>query len=572
MRKALNKTREKQKKDKRQLTSNMIQLSGNPQNIQNQTSKTGIATTKSHQLCTAPNHTTKKRFIVPIHPNAKLCKELEDITPLSDASSLDREQLLIKKIIICEYIFDFSIYNGDHMRWREIKRKRLIEIISYLSHQKSIINHTVCPHFFNMLSVNIFRDMVHTNPVGPQYDVEEDEAVLDAVWPHLMLVFEIFLKVIESSDFTMNFAKKYLQNCFLVKLIHYFDSEDPREREFLKTILHRIYGKFLGLRPSIRKIINNVIYQFIYETEHHNGIMELLEILGSIINGFSIPLKQEHKIFFSHILMPLHKNKSLSLYHPQLVYCTLQFVEKESSLVRILIHFLLKYWPKLNSTKEVQFINELEEILDIIDGNEFEIVAADVFKQIAKCVDSTHFQVAERALYLWNNEIIVGHIATNIKIILPIMYPVLQKNPEDNWNKTTNGLVYNTLKVFMEINQKLFDEFVINYSKIVEEKNKNTIKRVTRWASIINKAKTNPLYQSVGYDIDLKSVPRYQDYQRICKNPINLNLSIKSSTKDEYIASSKSPENSKSKKNSEIDNPLIRRKSELPKKFSKKII
>ena len=76
-----------------------------------------------------------------------------------------------------------------------------------------------------------------------------------------------------------------------------FDSEDPRERDFLKTTLHRIYGKFLGLRAYIRKQINNIFYNFIYETERHNGVAELLEILGSIINGFALPLKEEHKIF-----------------------------------------------------------------------------------------------------------------------------------------------------------------------------------------------------------------------------------------------------------------------------------
>ncbi len=59
-----------------------------------------------------------------------------------------------------------------------------------------------------------------------------------------------------------------------------FDSEDPRERDFLKTVLHRIYGKFLGLRAFIRKQINNIFLRFIYETEHFNGVGELLEILG----------------------------------------------------------------------------------------------------------------------------------------------------------------------------------------------------------------------------------------------------------------------------------------------------
>ena len=60
--------------------------------------------------------------------------------------------------------------------------------------------------------------------------------------------------------------------------------------------MRRIYGKFMVHRPFIRKAINNVFYRFIFETEHHNGIAELLEILGSIINGFALPLKEEHKV------------------------------------------------------------------------------------------------------------------------------------------------------------------------------------------------------------------------------------------------------------------------------------
>jgi hypothetical protein len=34
-------------------------------------------------------------------------------------------------------------------------------------------------------------------------------------------------------------------------------------------------------RAFIRKAINNIFYRFIYETERHNGIAELLEILGA---------------------------------------------------------------------------------------------------------------------------------------------------------------------------------------------------------------------------------------------------------------------------------------------------
>ena len=79
-----------------------------------------------------------------------------------------------------------------------------------------------------------------------------------------------------------------------------------------------------------------------YETERHNGIAELLEILGSIINGFALPLKEEHKLFLTRVLLPMHKVKSLSMYHPQLAYCIVQFLEKDSTLTEDVCahHFL----------------------------------------------------------------------------------------------------------------------------------------------------------------------------------------------------------------------------------------
>jgi serine/threonine-protein phosphatase 2A regulatory subunit B' len=88
------------------------------------------------------------------------------------------------------------------------------------------------------------------------------------------------LRFIESPDINTSEAKNEIDQKFILQLLELFDSEDPRERDFLKTILHRLYGKFLNLRAFIRKSINNIFLQFVYETESFNGIAELLEILG----------------------------------------------------------------------------------------------------------------------------------------------------------------------------------------------------------------------------------------------------------------------------------------------------
>ena len=72
-------------------------------------------------------------------------------------------------------------------------------------------------------------------------------------------------------------------------------------------------------------------------------------------------------------------------------------------------------------------------------------------------------QVAERALYYWNNEYIMSLIEENSNTILPIMFPALYKISKEHWNQTIVALVYNVLKTFMEMNSKLFDELTANY-------------------------------------------------------------------------------------------------------------
>ncbi|KAG1081291.1 hypothetical protein G6F42_022998 [Rhizopus arrhizus] len=346
-----------------------------------------------------------------------------------------RPDLFIKKIKQCTVVFDFSDASAE-LREKEIKRQTLQEILDHISMNRGVLTENVYPEIINMFGINLFRPIPpQVNPVGDAFDPEEDEPVLELAWPHLQTVYEFFLRFLESPEFNINFAKKYIDHKFIHQLLDLFDSEDPRERDYLKTTLHRIYGKFLNLRAFIRRSINNIFFQFIYETERHNGVAEFLEILGSIINGFALPLKEEHKLFLSRVLVPLHKAKSLALYHPQLAYCVVQFLEKDRNLTYEVVTGLLRYWPKVNSSKEVMFLNEIEEILDIVDVPEFQQIMCPLFIKLSQCVASPHFQVSERALYYWNNDYVVSLMAENIKVIMPLIFPTLYKTSKTHWNK-----------------------------------------------------------------------------------------------------------------------------------------
>ncbi|KAJ7097995.1 protein phosphatase PP2A0 B subunit gamma isoform [Mycena belliarum] len=407
--------------------------------------------------------------------------DIERLPPFMETPPSERPQLFIKKLHQCRVLFDFNDASAE-LKGKQVKAQALHEMLDYITTQRGVITESVYPEVVGMFATNLFRSIPPpVNPTGDAFDPEEDEPVLELAWPHLQIVYEFFLRFVESPDFNTNMAKRYIDQPFVLNLLELFDSEDPRERDFLKTTLHRIYGKFLNLRAFIRRSINNVFFHFVYETERHNGIAELLEILGSIINGFALPLKEEHKTFLTRVLIPLHKVKSLSLYHPQLAYCVVQFLEKDPALAEDVMMGLLKYWPKVNSPKEVMFLNEVEEVLDVTDPVEFQKIQVPLFQQLARCINSQHFQVAERALLYWNNEYVVNLMSDNLAVILPIVFPALYTNSKSHWNRTIHGMVYNALKLFMEINPDLFDDSMHQYKQRKIEDQENAVHRYHAW-------------------------------------------------------------------------------------------
>ncbi|KAK8613850.1 hypothetical protein V6N13_101606 [Hibiscus sabdariffa] len=407
----------------------------------------------------------------------------EALPAFKDVPASERQNLFIKKLNLCCVVFDFTDPTKN-LKEKEINRQTLLELVEYVTSANGKFSDAVLQEIVKMVSANLFRSLnpqPRENKVVEGLDLEEEEPSMDPAWPHLQLVYEFLLRFIASPETDAKLAKRYVDQSFITKLLDLFDSEDPREREYLKTILHRIYGKFMVHRPFIRKAINNIFFRFIFETEKHNGIAELLEILGSIINGFALPLKEEHKVFLVRVLIPLHKPKCLAMYHQQLSYCITQFVEKDCKLADTVIRGLLKYWPITNSSKEVMFLNELEEVLEATQSPEFQCCMVPLFHQIARCLNSLHFQVAERALFLWNNDHIENLIIQNRKVILPIIIPALEKNVRKHWNQAVHSLTLNVRKIFCDLDPELFKECLLKFQEDESEEDKTKAKQQTTW-------------------------------------------------------------------------------------------
>lgn len=146
------------------------------------------------------------------------------------------------------------------------------------------------------------------------------------------------------------------------------------------------------------------------------------------------------------------------------------------------------------------FLNEVEDIFEVMDPGEFAKVQEPLFQQLAKSVASPHFQVsiqyygaheyqvntysfqvAERALYFWNNEYFCNLISDNVEVILPIMFQPLYENSKGHWNRTIHGMVYNAMKLFMEINPGLFDECSDHYRETLATEEQTKLSRLDKW-------------------------------------------------------------------------------------------
>ncbi|KAE8735360.1 Serine/threonine protein phosphatase 2A 59 kDa regulatory subunit B' zeta isoform [Hibiscus syriacus] len=355
---------------------------------------------------------------------------------LSDVSNPQKQSLFISKLNLCCEVSDCSDPDKTSAE-QDLKHQMLLELVDFVSSGSARFNESAIAAMCKMCAINLFRAF------PPKYcsnstsgEVEDEEPMFDPSWSNLLLVYDLLLRFISCTSLDAKVAKT-------------------------------VYGKVMVHRPFVRNAVSNIIYRFVFETERHNGIAELLEIFGSIISGFAVPLKEEHKMFLWRALIPLHKPKAVVVYHQQLTFCVVQFIDKDPKLANSVITGLLKYWPVTNSPKELLFISELEEILEMTSMAEFVTIMVPLFRRISFCLNSSHYQVAERAHLPWNNEHIFNLIMHNRRVIFPLIFPALERNSGNHWNQAVLNLTHSIKMMFCEIDEEL----VLACQRKLEEEN-----------------------------------------------------------------------------------------------------
>jgi serine/threonine-protein phosphatase 2A regulatory subunit B' len=164
-----------------------------------------------------------------------------------------------------------------------------------------------------------------------------------------------------------------------------------------------------------------------------------------------------------------------------------QYVEKDATTAQMVIRGLIKCWPLSSSAKQITLLNELEEVLDLAGPDAVLPVARQLFRALARCVGSTHFQVAERALFLWNNEALTssGILAkAHAPVVLPLLFAALTKNASGHWNNTVETLAQNVLKHYQEGDAALYERCAAAAAREPAADAEEAKARAARWAAV----------------------------------------------------------------------------------------
>ncbi|ETO20004.1 protein phosphatase 2A regulatory subunit B, partial [Reticulomyxa filosa] len=240
---------------------------------------------------------------------------------------------------------------------------------------------------------------------------------------------------------------KYVPGSFLQNVVKLLTSEDIRERGYVMMILHKIYARCSKLRTHIVDLMCNFLYPFIhytYDSDHCNGVTEILQIVYAIIPGLSVPIKDIWRQFLQRVLIPLHKVKKkknciychgLKKFWSHLTQCCLNYIAKDKQSSLAILEGLLRFWPKQYPQKEELFIMEAVNVIGVLINHpegfvydSFKPILVAASKQLSQCMLSKRHPVALCAISAWKEPCMSQLVDLDRKSYLPMLAHVFFRN------------------------------------------------------------------------------------------------------------------------------------------------
>jgi serine/threonine-protein phosphatase 2A regulatory subunit B' len=136
-------------------------------------------------------------------------------------------------------------------------------------------------------------------------------------------------------------------------------------------------------------------------------------------------------------------------------------------------------------------LNELECLLVLAGAEATEPVLHELFQLLSRCCGSSHFQVADRALMLWDNDELTappsGSLSSSYgNVALPILFDGLQKQmalqeemrkkaPDLNRSNNVENNIQRVIQIYCEVDASIF-------SRVSAQRSGQLDRNKTDWA------------------------------------------------------------------------------------------
>ena len=84
-------------------------------------------------------------------------------------------------------------------------------------------------------------------------------------------------------------------------------------------------------------------------------------------------------------------------------------------------------------------------------------------------------------MFFWNNTHFENFVKQNSKVILPIIFPALEKNINGHWNQVVQSLSLNVQKLFSDRDLQLFTECLRKYEEDKDREKEFKLKQELAW-------------------------------------------------------------------------------------------
>ena len=337
-------------------------------------------------------------------------------------------------------------------------------------------------------------------------------------WLYLKLVYEICYIALQSKHIDEDkFIKGYITQDFIAEYLELFESSIEEERLVLKSLVHKLYSRFLSARTIVRNGIYSYLdeiianYQWDYAGYNDNddhkklsktvfindndfnsivGITDILDFLSCIISGYTVPLKEEHINMLKTTLFQLHKHPQLRIFYPKLLVCIKYYLLKSNDLILPVLENLINLWPRTDVSKQLLFINEVREVISLI---KFDVDNSKLIEKLAFIINislgSTNAKIIDETLNMFSDNAFINIISRYSHEIYSVILPNLVVNLRRLTDKQNSTYTLKLYKELHDFDQLLFETVMKNHKIFIDEQIKKKIKQEHFWEMIIERAK-----------------------------------------------------------------------------------